>query len=283
MKNGYELGEIAGKERCFGVYQRMEDVPTFGINVSDTEQYCRYYNEYVIPDVQKRMKETGFTASAYDSYFLSLLALVRSQIREKKHIKIVDIGGGQGENYIRLESYFGRAPIEHHVIEQEKNCEYGRKLQLSEKLHFHENIGVASGRCLNDQAVSLLGEADICVLIGALQMFSPYTDLLKEIASSEVKYIFITRVPLHCSEETFYSRYYAAPDAGEYKDVVMGDTPMAIINDKELIRNMYVLGYDIALDLLQRRRFVPMESLPSPYNEVEYRDMIFQTRKSRIL
>lgn len=283
MINEYELGSLAGKERCFGVYQKAEDVPTFGINVTDTDQYCKYYNETVISELKNRMEKIGFGASAYDSYFLSLLALVRSQVREKKHVKIVDIGGGQGENYIRLENYFGDGCIEHHVIEQKKNCEYGRKLHLSENLFFHENTNVESGKCLNNEVQKLLEEADICLIIASLQYFFPYTELLKEVASSKVKYLFLARTPLHCSKATFYSRYYTAPDAGEYKNVVMGDAPMTIINDKELIRNMYVLGYDICSDLLERRRFVPTESLPEPYNEIEYRNMIFQTKESRIV
>lgn len=283
MTNEYELEELAGKERCYGVYQRVQDVPTFGINVTDTDKYCEYYNQFVIPDVKRRMNETGFTALAYDSYFLSLLALVRSVIREKGHIKVVDIGGGQGENYIRLENYFGDKCIEHHVIEQEKNCEYGRRSCLFENLFFHENINVEPGKCLKKKYLELLAEADICIVIASLQYFFPYTELLKEIAASNVKYVFLARTPLHCSKDTFYSRYYIAPDAGKYKNMVMGDVPTTIINDKELIRNMYVFGYDICSDLLERRRFVPMESLPSPYNEIEYRNMIFQLKSSRII
>lgn len=282
MKSDYSIGDVIGRQRCFGVYQTADDVPTFGVDVYDNKEYCKYYDDFVIPDVEQRMRKTGFTAAAYDSYLLSLLALVRSEIREKGNVNIVDFGGGQGENYIRLESYFGSEKMEYYVIEQPGNCEFGEMRHLSENIHFCENIDAEFG-FLNGKATELLKKADICLLIGCVQLCFPYTDLLKEIAESGVEYIFMARTPVNRLTDTFYSRYYLAPDAGKYKDVVLGDARMAIINYKELLENMQQLKYDLRLDLYERLGFVVYDSLPAPYNEIEYRNMIFQASNSKIM
>ena len=57
------------------------------------------------------------------------------------------------------------------MIEQDKNCKFGRKLELSSKLVFHENVTDGS-KCLCQEGEMLLENADICIMSGALQYFS---------------------------------------------------------------------------------------------------------------
>lgn len=281
--NEYSIGEIIGMDRTFGVYPTKAAVPTYGINVNDIEEYVEYYYELEIPRVKRvleRQRQKG--KLGFPPYFFALLPVIRSKISEKGRVNIVDIGGAQGENYIYLESFFGSEAFEWHVVEQEKNCKYGRKLQLPGNIYFHENIGDGS-RCLNEEASALLQQADICLMIGVLQYFDPYSGLLKEVSESGVEYIFITRTMITNIVDTFFTRYYGTANEGKYKDMVLGDTVMAVINHQELNKNMYDLGYDVCFDLFQIGSIPDVQSLPEPYNEIEYRNMLYQSRKSRIL
>lgn len=281
--NEYSIGEIVGTERTFGVYKTKDAVPTYGINVNDLEEYVEYYYELEIPRLRRlneQQKQQG--KPGIPSYFYSLLPIIKSKILEKGYVNVVDIGGGQGENYMFLESFFGSEVFEWHVVEQEKNCKYGRKIGYPGKIYFHENIGNGL-RCLTEEVAELLKQADICLLIGVLQYFDPYINLLREIAATGVEYIFITRTMINDIVDTFFTRYYGTPTEGKYKDMVLGDAVFAVINHQELNNNMYNLGYDICLDLFQWGSIPDVQSLPKPYNKIEYRDALYQLRKSKII
>lgn len=275
--NEYEIGQVIGRGRFYGVYQSPEEVPTFGINICDQKEYCEYYSEYEVPSFQSKIKNFPLKKLMMWGcpYFFTVLPIIRSIIATKKKVKIVDIGGGQGENYLFIEKFFGREYLEYHVVEQKRNCEFGRKLHHSADISFHEN----GEDGFSEEVKKLLERADICLLIGVLEFWIPYIDLIKDILQERVKYIFITRATMSSVVETFYSRQYVAPSNGMYKDTVLGDNVITIINHKELIQQMQNLGYDIVLDLFQRDGFMEAESLPYPYNQIEYRDMLFQLRE----
>ncbi len=272
----YSIGEIGAKERAFGVYQTAGDVPTFGINVFDTSEWSENCVEDVIPDIKQRIgnrRKKGL--NWLPPYFLSLLPVFQCKIFEKGYVEVVDIGGGQGENYIYLEKFFGSEVLRWHVIEQKKNCRYGEKLYTSENIHFYENKS-ANPCCLSAEAVELLKKADICLMIGVLQCFPDYFQLLKEASESGVEYIFITRTHITKSTEAFYTRYYVALAAGKYKDVILGDAVLAVINYDELFQYMSALGYGVCLDIHQQGDFADMRGLPEQYNKCEYRDMLYR-------
>lgn len=81
--------------------------------------------------------------------------------------------------------------------------------------------------------------------------------------------------------DTFYTRQYIASDVGPYKDTVVGDIPVTVINHQELNECMRGLGYEVCLDLFQFDYLEKVESLPHPYCEIEYRNMLYQSKKFR--
>ncbi len=275
--NEYAIGQLAAQERAFGVYFSPEEVPTFGINAFDTAEWSGNCIDTLIPDLKRRIaKRKDMKLNWMQSYFMSVLPVIQSIILEKGHVCVADIGGGQGENFISLESFFGSRLLEWHVIEQEKNCKYGEKLYLSDNIYFHENSSSDSG-CLKKEVLDVLRQADICLLIGVLQYFPSYSRLLKEIAASGVEYIFVTRTFITKNTNTFYTRYYVAPGTGKYKDVILADVTTAAINYDEFFQYMQSFGYCCCLDIYQEGAFAELRSLPEPYNKCEYRDMIFRS------
>lgn len=165
--------------------------------------------------------------------------------------------------------------LEYHVVELKGNCKNGRELHLPGNIYFHENDQTGS-KCLNEEAVSLLKEADICLVIGTMQYFSSYVDLIKEIADTGVEYIYVARTLISNTANTFYTRQYEVLNGGKYNNIVVGDCAMAVINHRELNTNMYSLGYDICLDLFESDESAYIYNLPKPYNVAEYRDILYQ-------
>lgn len=273
MKNEYAVGCIASEERFFGVYETADLVPTLGVNPFDAQEWTETNKPRMI-QMREKIEEKGMPAA----YFYPIIAVIKSRIREKGFVKIVDIGGGQGENYINIVRCLGMAGIEYHVVEQEKNCAAGRMLQLPGNICFHENTECGSSS-LNDEAHKLLREADICLVIGTLQYFPMYSALLKEIAETGVEYVYITRTLINSAVATFYTRQYIASSLGDYKDIILGDIPLAIINHHELNQCMCELGYDICLDLFQMDYSKYFRNFSEPYNKVKYRDILYRVRK----
>ncbi|MDE6603099.1 MAG: hypothetical protein K2K90_13260 [Lachnospiraceae bacterium] len=137
----YKLGDKAEFERFFGVYETFDLVPTLGVNPFDTKEWVET-NQPRILQLKRASEEKGIP----ESYFFPVIAVAESKIREKGNVKIVDIGGGYGENYLNIIRCLKTAGIEYHVIEQEKNCEAGRELSISGNILFHENVCVGGGR-----------------------------------------------------------------------------------------------------------------------------------------
>lgn len=278
----YYLGQEIGRGRYYGIYESMEKVPTFGINVFDNKEYCEYYKDSQVPLFQEAIKKRPLKGLMRGfSYYFTILPIIQSIIAEKGKVNIVDFGGGQGENYIFLQRFFASDSLDYHVVEQKMNCEIGREIQFSGNIVFHENTKTDSGCYLSEEIEQLLKKADICLLIGVIILFPSYLDLLKEISKTDVKYIYITRTLMHDSLETFYSRQYVTIPDVHNKDFVVGDNRFAVINHQELINNMQSIGYSLLLDLFQQKDFSEAESLPYPYNQIEYRDMIFRLRDTK--
>lgn len=278
MMDEYEIGGNAGKERCFGVFSSAGDVPTFGINAWNGREWYDFSKDVMIPRVRSRMEQirkARISLAHADAYLFPLMPLIRSKVLAREKVKIVDLGGGVGENYIRLESFLGGEYLEYHVVELKGNCKNGRELHLPGNIYFHENDQTGS-KCLNEEAVSLLKEADICLVIGTMQYFSSYVDLIKEIADTGVEYIYVARTLISNTANTFYTRQYEVLNGGKYNNIVVGDCAMAVINHRELNTNMYSLGYDICLDLFESDESAYIYNLPKPYNVAEYRDILYQ-------
>lgn len=277
----YMIGERAGQERAFALYPSAGSVPVFGINAFDTPEWSEYCTITMIPEIRCRVSEQKQLVHNWiQPYFFSLLPVIQSIIIEKGYVEIVDIGGGQGENFIYIENFFSDNDIRWYVIEQEKNCRYGRKQHMSDKIHFYEN-GCFDSECLCEEAKALLMHADICLLVGALQYFDPYYKLLKEITSTSVSYIYITRTLMVNEAETMYTRYYIAPGSGKYKDIILADAATAIINHKDLMQYMYSYGYLCCLDIFQESSFSDLRALAELYNKCEYRDILYQRIKAQ--
>jgi len=272
----YCIGCTISQARFSGIYKASAEVPTFGVNPFETKEWAETNRTWMM-----ELKQIiGEVWRKPDDYFYPLIPVVRSKIVEKKIVNIVDIGGGCGENYINLIGFFKKESFNYHVIEQRRNCQLGRELDLSGDIHFHENQENGLS-CLNEEADELLRKADICMLVGTLQYFPSYVNLLKEIATSGVEYILIVRTMINQIADTFFTRQYIASDVGPYKDIVVGDIPVAVINRHELNRCLDDLGYDVCLDLFGLDYSHKVSNLPKPYCEVEYRNMLYQSKKFR--
>lgn len=145
----YEIGCTASLERFSGIYRTADEVPTFGINPFDTEQWIETNKPWIT-----ELRDTiGQDWRKPDDYFYPLIPIIRSKIVEKRNLSIVDIGGGVGENYINIIRFFKKENFEYHVIEQGKNCQLGRDLELPGDIRFHENCGNLPN-CLNNEDIN---------------------------------------------------------------------------------------------------------------------------------
>lgn len=113
----------------------------------------------------------------------------------------------------------------------------------------HEKEGTGL-EILGGETIELLNQADICLLTVSQHH---YSDLLKTISGLGIEYIFIVKY-----------------------------IPKSGIEDQNLNRSMYDMGYDICFDLLQRDRFTETGAELESDDKSEYRSLLYQTRKSRI-
>jgi len=269
----YYIGCIASVERFSGIYTDVREVPTFGINPFDTQEWIDTNRANML-----YMKKTIKQIQIPEHYFFTVIPVIKSKLLENGHVNIIDFGGGNGENYIQIVRFLGMENIEYHVIEQKRNCKAGIELQLSGNISFHEN-NQSGLECINKESKEILKKSDICLIIGTLQYFPEYMKLLIEIAESGVEYIFITRTIINSISDTYYTRQYIASNHGQYKDIIVGDIPVAVINHQELNKCMCNLGYHVCLDLFQTNYSNNFSNFPKPYCEVEYRDILYQINK----
>jgi putative methyltransferase (TIGR04325 family) len=111
-------------------------------------------------------------------------------------LRVLDFGGGCGYHYVLARAAFGNSKnLRWNVVETSAMVKAAQHL-ADAGLQFFDHI---------DDAKNNLGQVDLVLTSGALQYCPDPLEFLKTLTQVGAKYIFITRTPLHDSEDNIIS------------------------------------------------------------------------------
>jgi putative methyltransferase (TIGR04325 family) len=193
---------------------------------------------------------------ALASEHAGLFRAVKSVLKTRQRVRILDVGGGCGENYIALVRALGdrASAVEYLVIENEQNCRLGRSL--------FPRVSFAT--------VIPEEHFDLAVVIGTMQYIPDWRGILATL-KSQCDRILLARSPLRVNGSSFFTRQAICPAMGDKAGTKAGTAEVVVIgldelrgemSDWEVIEDRCVADYS--------RHFA---RLPSQYRNVEYRSM----------
>lgn len=193
---------------------------------------------------------------ALGSEHVGLYRSAKALLRDRERVRILDIGGGCGENYAALSRALGSdsGRLDYLVIENAQNCALGR-----------ETFRGA------DFATTIPAQHfDLAVLIGTLQYIPEWQALLADLRERSDR-LTIARTPLRKNGPSFRVRQAICPALGASAGRKVGTATVTVIAQDELEQAMS------AWHLVENRHVSDyaghFSRLPPEYRAAAYRSM----------
>ncbi len=181
----------------------------------------------------------------------------------KKEIKILDIGGGFGDNYKILSDAieFNDLNVHYTIIDNNLSCELGRN--IFPDMRFLTEIPEE--------------EFDVAMIIGTLQYISEWKNFLNDL-SKKVGCIYIARTPIRNDRDTFYTQQAVCPALGESALVKVGLADVTVISKIDIMTEFEAMGWALKYWKQHADYSRELKRLPSKYQNVSYYNMAWVRR-----
>ncbi len=180
----------------------------------------------------------------------------------KERIRILDLGGGFGDNFFYLKRALGGLTdkIEYHVVDNKLQCDLGRDFYGSDNktIKFHESIPHY--------------KYDLTLLIGTLQYIDEWRNTVREVMKITADSIFISRSPIRIDGPTFITIQSVCPARGPSSLRKIGEANVAVIRESELDNLLQNNSFKIKTSVLHENYSRNFSRLPELYRNVMYID-----------
>jgi putative methyltransferase (TIGR04325 family) len=234
-----------------GIYAHYRDVPVAPHSHNAFVEQCTLVDGRLLLE---RMRAYGSIPTEATGPYMLLGLLAAARYGHAGHLRILDLGGGVGSDFLHLVTTAVRLPaIEYHVVEIESAVRAGTALLSSdERVRFHSEFPELDG-------------LDIALIKGALQYFEDYRAVLRRLCAYRPGHIFLINL--------------SAGDFPTYATMQhnLRGAPMAywFINVGEIIELLAGQGYDLvyrsALEPVYRQ-----ENFPPAYRMGRTCNLLFE-------
>ena len=201
---------------------------------------------------------------------LTISRIIKHMSKYKK-IKIVDVGGGFGDNYHHISLALGKKPlhnIEYHIVDNQKSIDLGRQFFSNEtnKPLFHTSLP-------NDLSF------DIVICIGTLHYVNNYADYLAMLCKICKDTVYISRSPFARHEKSFFTIQNICPVYGKHALCSAGKCPVSVINLNELTSIFELNCFNLAYKHHAEDYSANFSRLPERFNKADYFDLVFVRKR----
>ncbi|MEF3364974.1 hypothetical protein V3H18_00335 [Methylocystis sp. 9N] len=259
------LGQRLAPPYFHGVYGSMAEAARDCGNPFDSAPWVETA-EFVTRSLLARTRSANFVV---DVHLIPFATLVADLAARRNHVRVLDFGGGQGDNFIQLQAAIDdslKSKIEYHIVDTPNNCKAGELLlaEFGGRVSFH--------RADPDHGVhyepSARGVYDITMLCGTLMYIDGWKELLADLAARTSDYLYITRTLHTSAAPTFYANQFIVPSVGPWAGKYIGRIATAIISPAEIEDLAAREGFTPSLDALLFAYDHRMSSNAPPYNQI---------------
>lgn len=225
------IGQRLAPPYFHGVYGSMAEAASDCGNPFDSAPWVETA-ELLTKSLLARTRSGNFVV---DVHLIPFATLVAHLAARRNHVRVLDFGGGQGDNFIQLQAAIDdslKSKIEYHIVDTPNNCKAGELLlkEFSGRIFFHR----ADPDHGADYERSARGVYDITMLCGTLMYIDGWKELLADLAAGTSDYLYITRTPANWSASTFYTKQLIVPSVGPWQGKYIGVVGKAVINPIEI-------------------------------------------------
>lgn len=244
-----------------GIYKTFKEAPTVGPGFSGNTWKERSLAN--IENILKLSKEKK-TIPEFVVYRESLLAPLLATLTSKsKTLKIIDLGGNLGQEFLSIIGSTKIKNMQYTVIEKEEMCKVGNKLFKKDKrIQFIPNLPASKER------------VDIIHIGSTLQYIENWKSLFKELVEFEPSYIVFTDlqagdIPTYVTIQNYYN----------------SKMPVWFFNVKEVMDEFKKLRYKLAFQSTFRGHFMgkeqdrPQSNLPKKFQLKNSCNLLFKSIK----
>lgn len=193
------------------------------------------------------------------------LRLIKKSIFNSNKIRVLDIGGGYGDNYhlLKKELSVQAGQLSFTVVDNQGSCSLGEQLfSSSDEVSFRDTMPE--------------NYYDLILIIGTLQYIRDWREFLSELARRKPKFVFVARTPIRVFGPSFLTMQSVCPAFGFEALTKVGEANVSVVSAEELQELMLLNGY-----LLKEKRFNSDYSkqfarLPKHYQNVVYIDWLWE-------
>ena len=201
--------------------------------------------------------------------YLSMpLGLLREIFKQNDSVRVLDIGGGYGDNYHLLRRNIvlsAKKKLIFDVVDNERSCQLGRRLfEYSEEIFFHKDIPT--------------NDCKLIIIVGTIQYIPNWRDFLLFVSKLKSKFIYISRTPIRLDGPTFISTQSICPAFGSQSLRKVGEANVSVVGWDDLENSMREIGYIIKEKKLNSDYSKNFSRLPVEYRNIAYVDSMWVSK-----
>jgi putative methyltransferase (TIGR04325 family) len=192
-------------------------------------------------------------------------AIARRLIRERGAVRILDVGGGAGDNFILLTRSLPDAiarRIDHVVVDNAPSIALGRAIFAGRDVRPRFSMSIPAEKF------------DLVLAISTLQYVREWRGMCAALRASSSEHVYVARSPLTLGTPTFFTVQSVCPAMGEMAHRQVGLAPVVVINKAELDAAMRQDGWKLSHEALLTDLSAHFARLSEPYRRgIAYVDM----------
>ena len=214
-------------------------------------------------ELHKNLSSPDFMNS-YANYFL--VATILNRLSARPSLKILDVGGGIGDNFQCISSNIAlqRDAIEYTIVDNDHLCRLGESFYKNKRLKPLFRNKIPRDRY------------DFSCIIGTLQYINEWEAFIDDVASLTTDTIFISRTPVRDQGQSFFTVQSICPAFGPFSYRKIGEAAVNIFSEVTLDRKLLDAGF--ALERISSRTDYSsaFSRLPIDYRNIFYVDRCYR-------
>ncbi len=266
--------------------ENAEDIVLNTDNPFDTKEWTQVIQAQILERKLRGVLKRLLTGrrKKLAAHVILLSKMIHAYTARKGTCKVLDFGGGCGDNYAELLRYHHKKAVnqlKYFIIDTPVNCRVGaEKYKKNRNIRFIANDGVWENTKRNVMRLEK-EQIDIVFICATLEYIIPYTDLLDILMKLHADYFLLIRNPLCDREKTFYCRQLISPDFSRWKGRYLGDRKVAVVSKRELLSYFEKNAYR----LVKEENKVDCSKtygigLGKEYKDVYYETLVMQNKES---
>ena len=257
------VGSRSDPPYFFGVYTGLQETDNDPFATEGYISYCQaMIDSWSSPPARIRdlLRKLLGRKPPIRRHLAPIVSRLRERARTQTSVRVIDVGGGYGDNYHDIARALGRLAdrVQYTVVDNPIQCELGRTYHTRKGIDFVSEMPRA--------------RFDIAVVVGVLQLLQDWKAFVSELTTCVEDSIFVSRAPFSLDSPTFVTVQSICPPLGSHAGRKLGESNVWVINEAELNRCFYDHAFRLETSAFALDYSANFARVPERHRDVAYID-----------